>query len=335
MRVGLALPHYDFSLPGADPVSFARVAEVATTAERLGFDSVWMSDHFFTSLERYGGDERRQGSLEPLTTLAALAPLTERVRLGTLVLSAGFRHPAVVAKSAAAIDLLSGGRLDLGMGAGWYAPEFEAFGYPFGSTGERFRALEETLEVLVRLLGEGPASFEGERFRLHDAYNHPRPAQSPRPPIWLGGKGGPRLLGLVARLADGWNTAWRWTPEAYAERVAAARRACERAGRDPATLRLSLGLFTVLGADDADLDRRYALMAERLPAGVAAAMPLQTLRRDCLAGTPEQAVERLGRFAELGVEELIVSPAPIWFALPDPSMLDLLAEAFLPGAHAL
>ncbi|HEX5949579.1 MAG TPA: LLM class flavin-dependent oxidoreductase, partial [Actinomycetota bacterium] len=136
MRVGLALPHYDFSLPGAEPVTFERVAEVATAAERLGFDSVWMSDHFFTSLERYGGDERRYGSLEPLTTLAALAPCTERVRLGTLVLSAGFRHPSVLAKSATAIDLLSGGRLDLGVGAGWYAPEFEAFAYPFGSAGE-------------------------------------------------------------------------------------------------------------------------------------------------------------------------------------------------------
>lgn len=335
MRVGLALPHYDLSLAGGEPVTFARVAEVATTAERLGFDSVWMSDHFFTSLERYGGDAGPRGSLEPLTTLAALAPMTERVRLGTLVLSAGFRHPAVLAKSATAIDLLSGGRLDLGLGAGWYEPEYRAFGYPFGSTGERFRLLEETLEVLGRLFAEGPATYEGARFSLHDAYNHPRPAQSPRPPIWVGGKGGPRLLDLVARLADGWNTAWRWTPEAYAERVTAARAACERVGRDPATLRLSLGLFTVLGQDEADLERRYALMAERLPAGVAGKMPLETLRAECLAGTPEQALERLAAFAQLGVEELIVSPAPIWFALPDPSMLDLLAEAVIPAAHEL
>ncbi len=335
MRVGLALPHYDFSLPGGGPIAFPRVAEVALAAERSGFDSVWVSDHFFASLERYGGGPDLQGSLEPLTTLAALAPLTRRVRLGTLVLSAGFRHPAVLAKSATTIDLLSGGRLDVGLGAGWYAPEYDAFGFPFGSARERFRTLEETLEVVVRLFGEGPARYEGERFSLDGAYNHPRPAQSPRPPVWIGGKGGPRLLDLVARLADGWNTAWRWTPEAYGERVAAARRACERVGRDPATLRLSLGLFTVLGRDETDLERRFARMAERLPAGVAAAMPLDTLRTECLAGTPAQALERLARFASLGVEELIVSPAPIWFALPDPSMLDLLAEALIPGAHAL
>lgn len=335
MRVGLALPHYDFSLPGGGPVMFARVADVARTAERLGFDSVWMSDHFFASLERYGGGDARHGSLEPLTTLAALAPLTERVRLGTLVLSAGFRHPAILAKSATAIDLLSGGRLDLGIGAGWYAPEFEAFGYAFGSTGERFGVLEETLEVLARLFEEGPASYEGRRFTLREAYNHPMPAQRPRPPIWLGGKGGPRLLSLAARLADGWNTAWRWTPDAYGHRVSAARLACEEVGRDPATLRLSLGLFTVVGEDEADLDRRFELMRERLPAGVADKIPRGVLEQECIVGTPERVLERLARFAELGVEELIVSPAPLWFSLPDPSMLDILAEAVIQGAHAL
>lgn len=335
MRIGLALPHYDFSLPGRGPVTSERVAEVALRAERLGFDSVWVSDHFFTSLERYGGPDAPQGSLDPLTTLAALAVRTERVRLGTLVLSASFRHPAILAKAATAIDLVSGGRLELGLGAGWYEREYAAFGYAFGSAGERFAALEETLEVLVRLLPGGPASYEGERLRLSGAFNHPKPAQAPRPTIWLGGKGGRRLLDLVARLADGWNTAWRWTPEAYGERAAAARAACERVGRDPATLRLSLGLFTVLGEDEADLGRRYARMAERLPAGVATAMPLEVLRRECLAGTPEQALERLARFAELGVEELIVSPAPIWFSLPDPSMLDLVAEALIPPARTL
>jgi probable F420-dependent oxidoreductase len=335
MRVGLALPHYDFSLPAGAPITFAGVAEVARTAERLGFDSVWMSDHFFASLERYGGDDARRGSLEALTTLAGLAPLTERIRLGSLVLSASFRHPAILAKSATAIDLFSGGRLDLGLGAGWYAPEFEAFGYPFGSAGERFGVLGETLEVLARLFDEGPASYEGRRFALRDAYNHPPPAQRPRPPIWLGGKGGPRLLSLAARFADGWNTAWRWTPDAYGHRVTAARHACEEIGRDPATLRLSLGLFTVVGEDDADLERRFALMRERLPAGIVDEVPRSVLERECLVGTPERALERLAAFAELGVEELIVSPAPLWFSLPDPSMLDLLAEAVLPGARAL
>lgn len=334
MRVGLTLPHYDFSLPGG-AATFERVAEVASLAERLGFDSVWVSDHFFASLERYGGDGTRYGALEPLTTLAALAPRTERIRLGTLVLSAGFRHPAVVAKSATAIDVLSGGRLELGLGAGWFGDELEAFGYRFGSVGERFDLLEETLGFLGALFDGEPASFDGPRFSLRQAHNRPRPVQEPRPPLILGGKGGPRLLGLAARLADGWNAAWRWTPESYADRAAAARAACERHGRDPASLRLSLGLYTVVAEDEAALVRRYELMRERLPAGVVDALPLETLRAEGLAGTPEAALERLERFAALGVDELVVCPAPIWFAMPDPSMLDLLAEAVLPYAREL
>lgn len=335
MRVGLALPHYDFSLPEGGPIAFARVAEQAVRAERLGFDSVWVSDHFFATLQRYGGDDTRYGSLEPLTTLAALAPMTERVRLGTLVLSAGFRHPAMLAKSATAIDRLSGGRLELGLGAGWFADEFEAFGYGFDEVGERFGLLEETLAYLGALFDGEPASFEGRRFELREAYNRPPPVQEPRPPILVGGKGGPRLLRIAARHADGWNAAWRWTPESYADRARAAREACEAEGRDPSSFRLSLGLFTVVGEDEADLVRRYDLMVRRLPAGVGDAIGLEALRAECLAGTPEQVLERAAAFAEIGVSELVVSPAPIWFAMPDPAMLDLLAEAVLPSLRAL
>jgi alkanesulfonate monooxygenase SsuD/methylene tetrahydromethanopterin reductase-like flavin-dependent oxidoreductase (luciferase family) len=174
MRVGLTLPHYDYSLPEVSPITFEAVADEAVRAERLGFDSVWVSDHFFASLDRYGGGDERHGALEPLTTLGGLAVRTERIRLGTLVLSAAFRHPAVLAKSATAVDRLSGGRLELGLGAGWYEPEFEAFGYPFGSVGERFDLLEETLAYVGALFDGEPASFEGKRFRLQEAFNHAR-----------------------------------------------------------------------------------------------------------------------------------------------------------------
>jgi probable F420-dependent oxidoreductase len=335
MRVGLTLPHYDFSLPRVSPITFEAVAEQALRAERLGFDSVWVSDHFFASLDRYGGGDERYGTLEPLTTLGGLAAKTERVRLGTLVLSAAFRHPAILAKSATAVDRLSGGRLELGIGAGWYEEEFEAFGYPFGSVGERFDLLEETLGYVGALFDGEPASFEGKRFRLDEAYNHPRPVQEPRPPLLVGGKGGPRLLRIAAKYADGWNAAWRWRPEDYGERAAAARHACERAGRDPTTFRLSLGLFTVVGEDEADLQRRFELMGERLPAGVGQAIGLDTLRKECLAGTTDQVVERVAAFAELGVSELIVCPAPVWFSIPDPSMVELFAERVLPSLHNL
>jgi alkanesulfonate monooxygenase SsuD/methylene tetrahydromethanopterin reductase-like flavin-dependent oxidoreductase (luciferase family) len=143
------------------------------------------------------------------------------------------------------------------------------------------------------------------------------------------------LLAIAARYADGWNAVWRWTPESYRERADAAKRALERAGRDPSTFRLSLGLFTIVGQDEADVRRRYELIGDRLPKGVGEALSFETLRAECLAGTPDEVVERMTRFAELGVSELIVCPAPVWFAMPDPSMVDLFAEAVLPRLREL
>ncbi|HWC32267.1 MAG TPA: TIGR03560 family F420-dependent LLM class oxidoreductase, partial [Actinomycetota bacterium] len=234
MRIGLALPHYDFSFPDGGPVSWERLADAASRAESLGFDSVWVSDHFFLALTRYGGGPEPHGSVEPLAALAGLATVTERVRLGTLVLATTFRHPAIVAKAAATVDLVSGGRLELGLGAGWYEDEHRAFGYEFGSVGDRFEILEENVEVIGRLLAaEQPVTWRGRRFRIEEAYNRPAPVQKPRPPVIVGGKGGRRLLRLVARHADGWNTVWQWTPEAYAERVEALWDACTAARRDP------------------------------------------------------------------------------------------------------
>ncbi|MEW6058809.1 MAG: LLM class flavin-dependent oxidoreductase [Actinomycetota bacterium] len=336
MRFGLSLPHYDFSLPGGEAISFSQLAEYAQMAERLGFDSVWISDHFFYSLARYGaaGDELH-GSLEPMTALAGLAPLTERVRLGTLVLCAPFRHPAILAKSATALDLLSGGRLDLGIGAGWYEDEFVAFGYDFSTVGNRFRFLEEAVEVLDRLLPGGPVSLKGEHVELREAFNRPVPAQRPRPPIWIGAKGGDRALRLAARHADGWNTVWRWTPETYAKRVKRAREICEQEGRDPVTLRLSLGLYTIVGEDAGDLVARFGAMQRSLPEGVLDRETLDEFAADTLTGTPAQVLDRLGRFAELGVEEVIVAPAALPFAVPDPSILGILGTEVFPAARSL
>src|SRR6188474_19427 len=167
MRFGLSLPHYGFSLPSGE-TSFSAVAEWAKKAEDLGFDSVWVSDHFFYSFARYGADPSPIASLEPLATLAGIAAVTDRVRLGTLVLCAAFRHPALLAKAATSIDLLSGGRLDLGLGAGWMEEEFEAFGYRFRSPGERFAILEETVEVLRELFGGEPVTHEGPTVSLRE-----------------------------------------------------------------------------------------------------------------------------------------------------------------------
>ncbi len=251
------------------------------------------------------------------------------------MLAAPFRHPAVLAKAATSVDLFSGGRLDLGIGAGWYEDEFRAFGYGFGTVGERFAVLEETLEVLGQLLPGGPATFRGRHFQLQEAFNHPPPSQTPRPPIWLGTKGGDRSLRLAARHADGWNTVWRWTPDAYADRVRRAREACEKEGRDPRSLRLSLGLYTVVGEDHEDLVVRFQTLQSWMPGGALDRETLESFMSDTLTGTPDQVLERVSRFAELGVQEIIVAPAPIPFALPDPSIVEVFAEAVMPKAREL
>jgi probable F420-dependent oxidoreductase len=328
VRFGLALPHYDFSLPGERPITTSRVVEFAVEAERLGYDSVWISDHFFLSLARYGGPPDRQGSLEPMTTLAALAVQTSRVRLGTLVACAPFRHPSILAKMSAALSLYSGSRFDLGLGAGWYEEEFEAFGVPFGTVGERFSVLEETLEAVGLLLRsrDEPVTFEGARFELRDTLLRPHPGDVP---LWLGAKGGPRSLRLAARLADGWNTVWRWTPSAYEERVGELRRVCEENGRDPSTMRLSLGLSTLIGRDDADLRERYERFRSWSPGGGLEDVALEEFAEDTLTGRPDEVRERIAFFDDLGVEEIIVNPGPTPFAFPDPEIVQVFAEEII------
>lgn len=334
MKFGLALPHYDFSRPDGAPVSWEGLADAARRAESLGFDSVWISDHFFLSLARYGGPDEPFGAPEALTAVAGLAAVTERIRLGTLVLCAGFRHPAIVAKAAVGIDLLSRGRLDLGLGAGWYEDEHRAFGYPFGSVGERFEVLEETVEVLSLLFGEKePVTWEGRHFRLQEAYCRPRPAQRPGPPLWVGGKGGPRMARLVARLADGWNTVWAWTPEDYGERVRVLEEACERHGRDPATVRRSVGLYALVGEDERDLRARWRALQRWTPGGALDGVTLEAWGRDKLVGTADSVVERVLAFADLGVEELIVSVGSLPFAVFDDEAVEAFARAVIPAAR--
>ncbi|HVE92272.1 MAG TPA: LLM class flavin-dependent oxidoreductase [Actinomycetota bacterium] len=215
MKVGVALPHYD--QPGA-PADMQRVVDVSRECERLGFDSVWVSDHLVFDLAKYGGSADPIGCLEPLTTLAVLARETSRVRLGTMVLCNELRHPALVAKAAASIDLASAGRLELGIGAGWYERDFLPFGISMPRPGVRLARLAESVEVLKGLLSGRPFSWSGRHYRIDDAVMMPPPAQRPRPAIWVGGKGD-RAVALAGRVGDGWNAAWFSDPAAYKDRI--------------------------------------------------------------------------------------------------------------------
>jgi probable F420-dependent oxidoreductase len=326
MRFGLSLPQYGYSLPGRAPISFGAMADVARRAEALGFDSLWMSDHLVYSLGRYGGSDAPVASLEPMMALAGLAAVTERVRLGTLVLSAAFRPPPLLAKMAATLDRISGGRLDLGIGAGWLEKEFAAFGYPFGTVGDRFATLEGTLRVLTTLVGPNPIDLDAGAVRLRDAVLLPPAVQAPHVPVWLGAKGGDRALDLAARYANGWNTVWRWSPAAYGGRVAAAHRACEAVGREPSSLRLSVGLYGLVGEDEASARAAFERGRSAMPGGALDDETYETWRADTLSGTSEQVRERVAAFAALGVEELILAPWVLPFAVVEPSQVDLFAE---------
>lgn len=323
MRFGLSLPHYGFSLPSGE-IGFADAAGWARRAEALGFDSVWVSDHFFYSFARYGADPSPIASLEPLTTLAGVAAVTDTVRLGTLVLCASFRHPALLARAAASIDLLSGGRLELGLGAGWLEEEFEAFGYRFGSVGERFTALEGSVEVLHALFSGDPVTIDRPGVALRGATLTPRPER--RPPLWVGGKGGPRSLALAARHADGWNVVWRMSPSAYADKVKDVREATEQVGRDPDTFALSVGLYSLIGEDEGAARVTFERARVAAPGNAMATDDLETWRADTLSGTPEQILDRVAAFEALGVQELIVAPWVLPFAIHEPEQVELFAE---------
>jgi alkanesulfonate monooxygenase SsuD/methylene tetrahydromethanopterin reductase-like flavin-dependent oxidoreductase (luciferase family) len=296
---------------------------------------VWVSDHLFLDWGKYGGPSDVQGAFECWTTLSALAARTTRVRLGSLALCNDLRNPALVAKMAASLDLLSGGRLDLGIGAGWYEPEFRAAGVKFDGAATRIRRLGEAVEVIGRLLAGEKLTFSGRFYEVAGAVATPTPVQRPRPPVWIGGKGD-LLLATAASVADGWNFSWLGSIDTYRDRSAAADRACEKAGRDPASLKRSVGAYVVAGKDEADARRRFERLAERTPPGVlgsngAAAVSWDEFRHKNVAGTVGEVTDRLGSLTDLGVEEVIVTTGTLPFQMSDEEDVELVGREVAPA----
>jgi probable F420-dependent oxidoreductase len=328
LRIGLALPQYDFSVVGESPLRWETVREHARSADRLGFDSLWLSDHLFLDIGKYGGSPEPAGAYEPIVTLAALAAEVTRARLGTLVLLEALRPATVLAKALATLDRITGGRLDVGIGAGWYEPEYEAIGLPFPSPGTRIDRLAEAVEILTALLAPdgGPVSYDGRFHRAAGARNLPPAIQQPRPPVFVGGKGD-RLIRLAVEHADGWNTCWAWTPDQYRERLTVVDAACEKFGRDPATFWRSLGLYALCGEDEADLGRRFERLRANTPPGVLDSTSLDEWRVGRLVGTVEQIREQAATWESLGVETLIVGAGAVPFHVGSADDVALLAEA--------
>ena len=336
MRIGLALPHFDFSVPGStsghgtgeDALQWETLAGWARRAEALGFESLWVADHLFLDLGHHRGPPGTFGSYDPLVALAALARVTRRVRLGTLVLCTPLRPVTVLAKALATLDVVSGGRLVAGLGAGWYEPELAAAGLALAPPAARLAHLEEACEVLRGMFGGGPYSFDGAYVRAVDARCRPRPVQRPHPPIWVGGRGD-RLLGVVARQADGWNAAWTATRDSYRERLRVLEAACDAAGRDPATVTRSLGLYTLVGEDRRDVQRRFDRLRKLSPPGVMEGRSLDDWRRGRLVGTVDEVREQAAGWEALGVDTLVLSVGALPFSVTVPDDVALAAASLV------
>ncbi len=247
--------------------AWARTMAVARQAETLGFESIWLFDHF-TTVPR----PTNEPTFESFTVLSALAALTERVRLGHIVICNGFRNPALTAKMISTMDVISGGRMELGIGAGWKRDEWLAYGYGFPETRERLAGLGDALEVITRMLAPGRearATFEGEHASVRGAINQPKPIQQPRVPIMVGGNGPNVTWRLAAKYADELNVDGLSPDELIAE-LPIVRSRCEEIGRDPASLPVSVHMW----------------WGNAAPAG-------------------QERIDALGRYAELGISRVM------------------------------
>jgi F420-dependent oxidoreductase-like protein len=267
-------------------VTFARAAE------KCGFGAFFRSDHYL----KMGPGSGLPGPTDAWITLAGLAAQTERIRLGTLVTPVTFRYPGPLAISVAQVDQMSGGRVELGIGAGWFDAEHAAYGIPFPDLGDRFSMLEEQLAIVTGLwqVPDGELfSFSGKHYTVTDSPGLPKPAQQPRPPVVIGGGGQKRTPRLAAAYADEYNAAFDSVPgtQAAFDRVRAAVLA---AGRAESSMTYSIAQVVCCGATQADLDRRAAAIGRELG----------ELREHGLAGTPAEIVGRLGEFAAIGVERV-------------------------------
>jgi F420-dependent oxidoreductase-like protein len=283
MKVGVLSPQgwkheYDGWDPGA---AWARSTELAEQAEALGFESLWVFDHFTTT-----PDPTDEITFESFSQLAALATITRRVRLGHMVICTAFRNPALTGKLASTIDVISGGRFEVGIGAGWKEDEWRAYGYGFPPLGERLSTLEEHLEVITRMLAPGRATYEGLRVQVTAAINEPRGIQE-HIPIIVGGNGRRRTASLAVRFADELNYVFM-EPATVVERMAEVRALCETAGRDPATLRFSMY------ARDQDFARPGAARVDRLEAFLATGLD----RLICFPTRFDPSLESQAAFAE-------------------------------------
>jgi F420-dependent oxidoreductase-like protein len=280
------MPVMRFSIWPAAAQPWEDIREISAHCEETGWDGVYIADHF---MPNHSGPEPRDGDmLECWSLLAALAVAVPRVRLAPLVTSVTYRHPAVLANIAATTDRICGGRLALGIGAGWQENEHASYGIPLGTIRERLDRFEESIPVLLGLLREPRTTFAGQYFTVTDAPNQPAPVQA-RMPLLIGGAGEKRMLRIAAQYADEWNC-WS-TPDLLARKLGVLRQHCADLGRDPAEIHVSTQALMYLSTDQGWLARKR----EEIPPG-----------RPAIIGTPEEVAGLIAQYRDAGADELII-----------------------------
>ncbi|GAA4484647.1 LLM class F420-dependent oxidoreductase [Rhodococcus olei] len=293
--------------------TYEQLLRVAQAAERLGYGAFFRSDHYLAM-----NSDGLPGPTDAWITLAGIARETSTIRLGTLVTSATFRHPGPLAVTVAQVDAMSDGRVDLGIGAGWYEEEHLAYGIPFPSLGERFDRLEDTLAVITGMwatpVGE-TFSYDGAHHRVVDSPALPKPQQRPGPPILIGGNGRTRTPALTARYASEFNLPFG-SLETTATQFERVRSACRAIDRDPADLVYSNALVLCCGRDESEIARRAAAIGREV----------DELRTNGLAGSPAELVDKIGRYGELGTTRIYLQTLD----LDDLDHLELVASEVMP-----
>ncbi len=285
---------------GQEGVTWDDWVRLAHACEESGLEGLFRSDHYVSTI-----NETTLGSLDAWATICGLAALTERIRLGTMVSPATFRHPSQLAKVVTSADHISGGRVELGMGAGWFDKEHSTYGFDFPATSERMAILAEQIEIVHGEWTTEKFSFDGAHYSLEGLHALPRPVQRPHPPLIIGGSGGPKSIALAARWANEYNTVFPSLEDARTRR-SALDEALSSAGRAPADCIFSLMTTCIVGRDEDELRRRVHDVLERTDNDADVDDYIAESSQNRIVGTTEQVVERLKSYAEAGVERVML-----------------------------
>ncbi|MCW4023653.1 MAG: TIGR03560 family F420-dependent LLM class oxidoreductase [Candidatus Bathyarchaeota archaeon] len=311
LNFGVFLPFYGYKMPSNPAEQISTLKQIVLKCEKLGYDSVWIDDHLMY---------KNMPILEAWTTLSALATQTRKIRLGTMVTCNPYRNPALLAKMAATVDILSNGRLDVGIGAGVQKKEHNAYGITFPQTASRIERLGETLEIMKKLWTEQTANFSGKYYKLKNAVCEPKPLQKPHPPLVVGGSGEKLTLKVTAKYADRFDWGFIPTLEEYQHKLFVLERHCKEVGRNFEEIEKSCwpGYQVVIGEDQ----KSFKAHAEKL---MQKGTSLEDFKKTNLAGTPEECREKLAVFEDLGVSYFML----FFSDLPDFANLELFAKTVI------